>query len=167
MFLCFNWILMFMCKCTAVFWPTYFATDYFEGAIKATARTQWWHLLCAEICWRFDNVEWTCFVHIKLVMQINFHTIHGTYSIKIYKEVKIKYFFWEWCEDVTYHLFLYTQILFFLLSVLYLINWKLLIFLTLLMTKSTAQDHLQNIIKIKWSKLKESKICSWSWLKFY
>jgi len=30
-----------VCKCVAVFLPSYFATDYFEGAIKATARTRW------------------------------------------------------------------------------------------------------------------------------
>jgi len=80
-----------MCACVEVYGCvfTHFAMDYFEGAMKATVTTRWWwHLLCAEICWRFANVEWTYFVHVELVMQINFHTMHGTYSIKIRKYVK-------------------------------------------------------------------------------
>jgi hypothetical protein len=46
-------------------------------------------------------------------------------------------FLWKWYEDTTSHVVLYTQIILFV-SVLSLINFKLLTFLTLLMMKSTA-----------------------------
>jgi len=63
--------ILCVCKCLALFLFTYRATDHFEGAVMGTERTVWqWHLWRAETCWRFVNVWWTYFVHVKLVMQI-------------------------------------------------------------------------------------------------
>ena len=35
-----------MCKCMAVFLPTYHATDHFEGAVKTAERT---HVIVASV----------------------------------------------------------------------------------------------------------------------
>jgi len=73
-----------VCKCVFLFLPTYYAKDHFEGAMIATLRTPWWqHLWFAETCWRAANVSCTYSVYVKLIIQINFHTIHGKYNIKI------------------------------------------------------------------------------------
>jgi hypothetical protein len=139
----------------AVFLPTYFAMDCFEGAIKATVRTRWWwHLLCAEICWRFANVKWTYFVHVKLVMQINFRqcTVHTV--LKYVSMLKLNAFLGMlWGRNIPSFL-VYTNFIFSFICAIF-DNWKLLTFLTLLMMKSTAQDYLQKRIKITWSKFSQ------------
>jgi hypothetical protein len=44
----------------------------------------WWHLQCAETRWGLTNICRTHWMHVNLVMQINFYTMRGTYSIKIF-----------------------------------------------------------------------------------
>ena len=57
-----------------------------------TSKTPWWwHVRCAETCCRIDNVCRTCSVNMKLVLQTDYHMVHGTYNVKIRLNLLIAY----------------------------------------------------------------------------
>jgi len=84
-----------MCKCVAVILLTYHAMDHFERAVMATKKTPW----SAEICWRFSKVWWTCFVHVKFVINLIFVF---QFAIQKYKDWNtqqhnfVRCFLWLW-----------------------------------------------------------------------
>lgn len=52
---------------------------HFQSTLS-TERTPW---RCAKTCSKLVNLWWTYLMHVKLVTQINFPMLHGTYIIKI------------------------------------------------------------------------------------